>query len=100
MSQEVRETAAILLCSPREFPLSVRATLKRQFQIFTKKFTPLGTLNSSALSALTLDLRLSLDNATSPILTPSLHSTPPGCQCCGPHFAPPGNEHSRPCIQV
>ena len=37
MSQKVRETAAILLCSPREFPLSVRATLKRQFQIFTKK---------------------------------------------------------------
>ena len=29
--------------APREFPLSVRATFKRDLQIYTHKFTPLST---------------------------------------------------------
>ena len=36
------KTTAILLRSPRVFPLSVWATFKRKIQIFTHKFTPLS----------------------------------------------------------
>ena len=36
------KTTAILLRSPRVFPLSVWATFKREIQIFTYKFTPLS----------------------------------------------------------
>ena len=41
------KTAAILLRSPRAFPLSVWATFKRQIQMFTHKFTPLSIYSTS-----------------------------------------------------
>ena len=37
------KSAAVLVASPRVFPLSVRAIFTREIQIFTHKFTPLST---------------------------------------------------------
>ena len=36
------KSAAVLVASPRVFPLSVRAIFTREIQIFTHKFTPLS----------------------------------------------------------
>ena len=36
------KTRTFYVAPPREFPLSVRATFKRELQIFTHKFTPLS----------------------------------------------------------
>ena len=44
LGQEVREKrAAVMFASPGLFPLSVRATARRKFWIFTPKFTPLSS---------------------------------------------------------
>ena len=42
MSKEVRENRAFFVAPPRVFPLSIRASFRRDIQIFTQNSTPLS----------------------------------------------------------
>ena len=51
------KTAAILLRSPRAFPLSVWATFMREIQIVTHKFTQLSTYARDMVGTSRIDMR-------------------------------------------
>ena len=63
------KTSSILFRSPREFPLSVRATFEHQFQIFTQQFTLLSTSHVNVCPTKTTILSLLLPHRTSFLLT-------------------------------
>ena len=58
------KTAAILFRSPRAFPISVWANLRRDLRIFTHKFTPLSSINGIVLMVFWDCSRLSLNDWT------------------------------------